>query len=96
MAAANNNIFSRTTRLSHDSSKNNILENLNEFFVSSKSINGKNKVGSGEMRRQRSEMLIDRKSHSVALKHSSSNNLFYAKQNRLDVPKVVRAMPAPY
>ena len=76
-AANNNNIFSRTTRFSHDSSKNNILENLNEFFVSS--INGKNKVGSGEMRRQRSEMLIDRKSHSVALKHSNSNNLFYAK-----------------
>ena len=48
------------TRFSRDSSKNNILDSLSEFFVSSKSIN--QRVG-GEMRRQRSEMLIDRTSH---------------------------------
>ena len=40
-----------TTRFSRESSKNNILENLNEYFVSSKSVNSNKKVGSGEMRR---------------------------------------------
>lgn len=59
------------TRLSRESSRNNILESLNEFFVSSKSI--KQNVPKGEIRRQRSQMLVDRSSHSLALKGSSSN-----------------------
>ena len=59
------------TRFSRESSKH-ILDSLNEFFVSAKSVNH-NMVG-GEMRRQRSEMLIDRTSHSLVPKNSSSFN----------------------
>ena len=81
-------------RLSRDSSRNNILESLNEFFVSAKSINAH--FMKGEMRRQRSEMLVDRSSHSLASKASSSNQLFCAMKNRIEVPKVVRATPAPF
>ena len=59
------------TRLSKESSKNDILVSLNEFFVSSNSVNQK---FVGEMRRQRSEMLIDRTvSSSLAPKTSSTN-----------------------
>lgn len=59
------------TRFSRESSKN-ILDSLNEFFVSSKSVNH-NVVG-GEMRRQRSEMLIDRTSHTLVPINSQSFN----------------------
>ena len=83
------------TRFSRESSKNNILGSLNEFFVSAKSVNHK-MAGGGEMRRQRSEMLIDRTSRSLAPKNSSQNHLFCAMQNRIEVPKVVRATPAPF
>jgi len=64
------------TRFSRDSSKNNILGSLNEFFVSAKSVNHKMAgATNGEMRRQRSEMLIDRTSRSlVPPKDSNSNN----------------------
>ena len=92
------------TRFSRDSSKNNILGSLNEFFVSAKPVNHKMAGaaapgGGGEMRRQRSEMLIDRTSRSlVPPKDTNSNNHLFcgAMQNRLEMPKVVKATPAPF
>lgn len=63
--------------------------------MSSKSVNQSNLKG-GEMRRQRSEMLIDRTAHSLASRANSSNQIFCAMQNRIEVPKVVRATPAPF
>ena len=48
------------------------------------------------MRRQRSEMLINRNSQSLAPRNNSTNQLFCGLQNRLDVPKVVKATPAPF
>ena len=64
------------TRFSRDSSKNNILDKFSEFFVSAKSVN--TKIGGGSMRRQRSEMLIDRQSHSLASKNTNSQHIFSA------------------
>ena len=63
------------TRFSRDSSKNNILGSLNEFFVSAKSVNHKIAGATGvEMRRQRSEMLIDRTSRSIVPAEDTNSN----------------------
>lgn len=84
------------TRFSRDSSKTNILDNFSEFFVSAKSV--KTKIGNSAMRRQRSEMLIDRQSHSLAPKTTNNSQHIFSgmQQNRLDVPKVVKATTAAF
>ena len=47
------------------------------------------------IRRQRSELTIDKGSHSIA-PIKSSNHLSLNMQNRLEVPRVVRATPAAF
>ena len=78
-----------------------MVGSLKDLFVSSKS--GKLTKMSAQdgdqqlnaIRRQRSELTIDKGSHSIA-PIKSSNHLSLNMQNRLEVPRVVRATPAAF
>jgi len=41
-------------------------------------------------------MLIDRSANLLVSKGSNSNKLFCGMQNRIEIPKVLRATPAPF
>ena len=87
--------------ISRYSRKSSMIGSLKDLFVSSKSGN-LTKMGAQEteqhlnaLRRQRSELTIDRGSHSLA-PIKSLNHLSLNMQNRLEVPRVVRATPAAF